>query len=302
MRTIGRLEDESKAKIFSNFLFAREIDNEIEPSEAGEWIIWVHSEDKIEESKELLVRFKKNPDDPNYAEAGRTAHQKKRHEKKKARQSRTRHVDVRSTWVRGDAPGLLPMTMALIVISVVITFVTRFGQAEDIMQYMSITKMKFGDRGYTFFEGLPEIKNGQVWRLFTPMFVHLDALHLLFNMLWLFSLGRMIEHKQGMLRLALIVIGIGGLSNFGQYLTHGPNFGGMSGVVYGFLGYIWLRGKFDPSSGLYLDRRIVTMMTIWFLVCFALPGIANTAHAVGLGLGLAWGFLSSGRWKKFLGG
>lgn len=305
MRAIGRLENESEARLFSRFLYARQIANEVEVSQEGDWIVWVHSEDMLEETRELLDRFKEDPGDPKYMEAAREALRKQKDDEKKTRQSRTRYVDVRTTWTRSQLPGLLPVTAALLTASVVVTLLTDFGKHGEFKQYLIITRIYEGPNGTGFYimRGLPEIRNGQVWRLFTPMFLHFNALHLLFNMLWLYSLGRMVEHKQGALRLALIVMGIGALSNFGQYVTTGsPNFGGMSGVVYGLLGYIWLRGKLDPSSGLALDRRVMVMMMIWFLVCFAMPEIANAAHAVGLGLGLAWGYLSSGHWKKRLRG
>ena len=66
----------------------------------------------------------------------------------------------------------------------------------------------------------------------------------------------------------------------------------MSGVVYGLLGYIWMRGKFDPGSGLYLHPSTVTMMIIWFFACFTpiIPNVANAAHAAGLVIGIAWGY------------
>ena len=82
-------------------------------------------------------------------------------------------------------------------------------------------------------------------------------------------------------------------------LTPGPVFGGMSGVVYGLLGYVWIRGKFDPGSGLYLHSYTVTMMIIWFVACLTgvLGPIANTAHAAGLVMGMAWGYLSSLRYR-----
>jgi membrane associated rhomboid family serine protease len=37
------------------------------------------------------------------------------------------------------------------------------------------------------------------------------------------------------------------------------------------------------------------MMIIWFFVCFTpiMPHVANAAHAVGLVMGIAWGYLSS---------
>jgi len=75
----------------------------------------------------------------------------------------------------------------------------------------------------------------------------------------------------------------------------GPNFGGMSGVVYGLLGYIWIRGKLDPGSGLFLHRETVIMMIVWFFLCFTgwVGDIANGAHAGGLLIGMACGWLSS---------
>jgi GlpG protein len=87
---------------------------------------------------------------------------------------------------------------------------------------------------------------------------------------------------------------MGVLSNLGQYFADGPGFGGMSGVVYGLLGYIWMRGKFDPGSGLFLHPTTVVMM----LICLAFGythylQIANTAHSVGLGVGVVWGFLAA---------
>ena len=73
----------------------------------------------------------------------------------------------------------------------------------------------------------------------------------------------------------------------------------MSGVVYGLLGYIWIRGKFDPGSGLYLHSSTVIMMLIWFFACLSgyLGQIANTAHTVGLLMGMAWGFVSGLRYR-----
>jgi GlpG protein len=148
---------------------------------------------------------------------------------------------------------------------------------------------------------LPEIRHGELWRLITPMFIHFGIVHILCNMLWLQDLGSMIEARQSSLHLAIMVIVFSACSNLGQVLIdHSPNFGGMSGVVYGLLGYIWIRGKFDPGSGLFLHPTSVTMMIVWFFACLFhfIPHVANWAHAIGLGMGMAWGFLSSWRYRK----
>jgi GlpG protein len=114
--------------------------------------------------------------------------------------------------------------------------------------------------------------------------------------------GNMIEARQSTWQLASLVLVIAGLSNLAQYYMSGPMFCGMSGVVYGLLGYIWMRGKFDPASGLFLHRETVAVMLVWFVFCMT-PlmdmvfnmKVANTVHAVGLLVGVAWGYLSSPR-------
>jgi GlpG protein len=146
---------------------------------------------------------------------------------------------------------------------------------------------------------LPEVRHGEIWRLFTPIFVHMSVAHILFNMLWLQDLGSMIEGRQGTLTLALLVLVSAGVSNFAQYYVSGPFFGGMSGVVYALLGYVWIRGKFDPGSGVFLHPSTVMMMLAWFVLCYTplltpfVGHVANSAHAAGLVVGMAWGFLSS---------
>ncbi len=73
----------------------------------------------------------------------------------------------------------------------------------------------------------------------------------------------------------------------------------MSGVVYGLLGYVWIRGKLDPGSGLYVHPTTVTMMIIWFVACVSgiLGPVANAAHAAGLALGMGWGWVASLKYR-----
>jgi membrane associated rhomboid family serine protease len=144
---------------------------------------------------------------------------------------------------------------------------------------------------------LPEVRRGELWRLITPIFIHFSWMHILFNMLWLKDLGSMIEARQGSGFLTIMVLVTAIASNLAQFLAVGPDFGGMSGVVYALMGYIWIRGKLDPGSGLFLHPSTVMMMIIWFFVCWtgAVGHVANFAHAGGLLAGMAWGGLSGVR-------
>jgi GlpG protein len=188
----------------------------------------------------------------------------------------------------------------LIVISIIVFVLSNFAHNLEPIQSLFLTPFIAGDSFVPPDLSLPEIRHGQLWRLFTPIFIHFHALHIFFNMLWLRDLGSMIEARQSSLNLVILVLAVAAGSNLAQfYVTHNPAFGGMSGVVYGLLGYVWIRGKLDPASGLYLHKSTVTMMLIWLVLCFTgiLGPIANYAHLAGLLLGMGWGWLSSLRYR-----
>jgi GlpG protein len=184
-----------------------------------------------------------------------------------------------------------PLTAVLIAISVAVTILSKFGKNEDVLGSLLISQYRRVDGG----DLLPEIMHGQVWRLVTPIFIHFGIMHLVFNMLWLKDLGTMIEKRINTRLLLALVLVIGALSNLGQFYFHGPYFGGMSGVVYGLLGFIWMKSRFDPASGLYMDKQTVIWMIGWFFLCLTnlMGHVANYAHGVGLIIGIIWGFASA---------
>lgn len=139
---------------------------------------------------------------------------------------------------------------------------------------------------------LLEIQQGQIWRIFTPMFLHFNIVHIVFNMLWLWQLGGLIEFKQGGSMLILVCFVGSAASNIAQYFVSGPVFGGMSGVVYALFGYVWLQGVTNPQFGLKLPNSIIYLLLGWLVVCWSRIleklfdlSIANTAHFVGLASG-----------------
>jgi GlpG protein len=288
MRLIGHLRNEDAARTFSRFLVSRDIRNQVEADTDG-WAVWIHSEDQIEAGQRALEAYVRNPNDRVYMEASAAAEAIEKRERRDAAKAAKRIRNSDQIWTRS---GLAPFTLTLIGISVIVTLAIGLDPHFPDFHWLAISELHFF---YT--RNLPEVRDGQVWRLITPIFVHFGPLHLLFNMLWLRDLGTMIEVRQGARKLSLLVAIIGIASNLGQYWLPpdlggvGPNFGGMSGVLYGLFGYIWMRGKCDPGSGLGLHPTTVLMMIAWFFLClFGLLGdVANGTHAVGLILGMAWG-------------
>jgi GlpG protein len=296
MRLIGHLAEEKSARIFADYLYVQKIQSHLEFEKADGWGVWINDEDKLEEAANLLAAFQLNPADPKYRAEAKSAAELRAEAEKDEAKYRKKLSDRRNLFRPLTGYGFGPLTFVLIVISVVVFLLSRFGKDPQPILGLFITDFtSFNPLG----PRLPEIQHGQVWRLITPIFIHLDPLHILFNMLWLRDLGSMIEGRQSSWTLAVLVLVIAVCSDLAQYFVGGPVFGGMSGVVYGLLGYIWMRGKFNPGTGLFLHPSTVTMMIIWFLACFTplIPHVANGAHAAGLIIGLAWGYLSSLRYR-----
>ena len=85
---------------------------------------------------------------------------------------------------------------------------------------------------------LEKIRQGQIWRLITPIFLHRDFLHILFNMAWFFLFGKQLDLKIGNKKMLILVLLIAIASNTAQYIMSGPYFIGISGVVVGVGGFI----------------------------------------------------------------
>lgn len=137
------------------------------------------------------------------------------------------------------------------------------------------------------------VDTGQWWRVLGPALIHFSVLHIAFNLLWWWSLGKQIEQTFGMSSLFLLFVFSAVVSNVAQLLVSGPNFGGLSGVVYGLVGCVWWLGWLKPSWGLSLPKPIIGFLLVWLVVGYIdiLPvHMANTAHTVGLICGclFAW--------------
>ena len=292
MRLIGHLADEQAARTFGDFLYVSKIDNRIEHEKADGWAVWVNDEDRIAEASQLLNEFRVNPADPKYRSQAKSASGLRAEAEKSQARWVKKLQDRRHLFRPFTAYGFGPVTFVLIVLSVVVSIMSRFGANLQPVAGLFITE----SMGHS---ALPEVMHGQVWRLATPIFLPFGILHIFFNLMWLRDLGSMIEARQSSWLLVVMVLVIAVGSNLAQFWLSGPIFGGLSGVVYGLLGYIWMRGKFDPGSGLFLHPTTVTMMIIWFVLCFTpiVPHVANGTHAVGLAIGVAWGYLSSLRYR-----
>jgi len=277
MRQAGTLPSRQDGERFAGYLLTLGISSKVE-SGGGEATLWVHDENQLPRSKEELALYLANPTDPRYQAAQQQAKVVLREAAARAKAAQKNYVDMRQAW--SYSARRRPITLALIAASVVV--------------WLAMNSDGFlGELPNQLAFWMPAIREGEVWRLITPIFIHFGWLHILFNMWWLYDLGTMIEARLKSVRFAFLVLAIAAASNYCQGIQSGPNFGGMSGVVFGLFGYAWVRGRLDPTSGLYLRPDVVFWMMAWFFLCLAgaVAHVANTAHGVGLVVGAALGYL-----------
>ncbi|MCP4169261.1 MAG: rhomboid family intramembrane serine protease [Fuerstiella sp.] len=143
------------------------------------------------------------------------------------------------------------------------------------------------------------MKSGEVWRPITPIFIHYGLLHILFNMMWLRGMGMGIEFVRGTSRFVGLCLILAVTSNIGQLFWSGPFFGGMSGVVFGLIGYVWMKGRTQPTLGIGLPQQTVVFCFLWLFLCMtgAFGPVANAAHLVGFIMGILIGARQA-VWKK----
>lgn len=193
----------------------------------------------------------------------------------------------------------LPVTITALVLCLLGTLVVRF--YPDLAAWFTFQGFTRLEDNQILLEPLSEtFKRNEWWRLLTPVFLHFGIFHIVFNGLWLWEFGRRVELLTGSGAYLLLLSGTAIGSNVGQYLWSGPSlFGGFSGVVYGLLGYIWVRNKRQPHPLLQLPGAIFPLMIGWLLIClfgvidfFIAGGVANGAHVVGLFIGMLFGAIA----------
>jgi rhomboid protease GluP len=136
--------------------------------------------------------------------------------------------------------------------------------------------------------------NGQVWRLFTAMFIHADPLHIFGNMLFLFIFGLRAEDMFD-IKEYLMIYFLSGLS--GGFLTlilWPPDVAsiGASGAIFGMLAatIVYLSMRSRRSIGQSLMTALIYVLFFFFINSVG-PGVNYLAHLGGLATGLFIGYV-----------
>ncbi len=328
MRQIGKLSSEQLANRFGDYLLTLGIHSKIDRTSQGEWILWIHEENHVDQARSELEAFRSNPDDARYRNSAEEAAGIRKMEQLKERERRKNIHEVKP---RGGVPGVglsgAPVTKGILLLCVGIALVGIFastynpkdpGLGDEIYAAFSFLSPE-DERAYEISpdkDPLRSIKKGEVWRLITPAFLHqrsgrMSLLHVGFNMYMLYVLGPLLERRLGSLQFLFLNLVLALASNLAQgvlpsildgtqLVRYSSAYGsvyflGYSGVIYGLFGFLWMRSKFDLSFGIMLPQSTIVILMVWFFLCWfgVFQHIANLAHTGGLVAGMLLGILSA---------
>ena len=129
------------------------------------------------------------------------------------------------------------------------------------------------------------VQNGEFYRLFTCMFVHADILHILFNMIALYSIGPVVERYYGKSKFLLIYLVSGLLGSIfsGVFMTADSISIGASGAIFGLLGSIcYFTYYYRATLQGILRGSIMPVIIINLVIGFLSSSIDLSAHIGGL--------------------
>lgn len=264
MITLLAFSQEQPARLLVNYLQTKSIPAvyQMVPGEYGHVVLIEHQAD-LDKAKQIASEFVDKPKDKKYQHAAWT-------------QGNVVQLQSKTALLSGfSAPRVKtsPLTSLVLLICLLVYGFSWLGGFNVVLEWLQIRP-------------IAELSSShQWWRLLGPAFIHFSAVHLVFNLLWWWFLGAKIEQKFGTSTLVLLFAISAISSNVGQLLVSGTNFGGLSGVVYAVMGFVWWIGWLRPHWGLALPKPVIGFLLIWLLLGYAdvlWVSMANTAHTVGL--------------------
>ncbi|WP_038175695.1 rhomboid family intramembrane serine protease GlpG [Vibrio pacinii] len=267
------LNNPRMAQAFIDYMASRKIDVQMMPEGEGQFALWLVGVEHQVEAEAELKQFLANPNAGKYQAASwQVAETRQNHFKY--------HSPSMLAMIKAKAG---PVTLSVMMMCIVIFGLQQFGSGQGVFNALHFPAFS--------------TQQWQLWRWVSHALLHFSIMHIAFNLLWWWQLGGDIEQRLGSAKLLQLLVISAALSGAGQYWIEGANFGGLSGVVYALVGYLWMLGYKAPQLGLNLPKPVIGFMLVWLVLGFVQPfmAIANTAHLAGLISGVLLGLLDASR-------
>lgn len=267
------LNNPRMAQAFIDYMASRKIDVQMMPEGEGQFALWLVGVEHQVEAEVELKQFLANPNAGKYQAASW-----------QVAETRQNHFNYHSpsmlAMIKAKAG---PVTLSVMMMCIVIFGLQQFGSGQGVFNALHFPAFS--------------TQQWQLWRWVSHALLHFSIMHIAFNLLWWWQLGGDIEQRLGSAKLLQLLVISAALSGAGQYWIEGANFGGLSGVVYALVGYLWMLGYKAPQLGLNLPKPVIGFMLAWLVLGFVQPfmAIANTAHLAGLISGVLLGLLDATR-------
>lgn len=273
MHKLISLNHPRMAQAFIDYMASRQIDIKMMPEGEGQFALWLTDSQYQIEAEAELEQFLENPNASKYQAASWDM------------------AETRQNHFKYQSPSMLamvkakagPITLLVMAVCVVIFALQQLGAGKAVFAALHFPAFSH--------------QEWQLWRWFSHALLHFSVMHIAFNLLWWWQLGGDIEQKLGSGKVLQLFLLSAALSGIGQFWVEGANFGGLSGVVYALVGYLWVVGYKAPQLGLGMPKPVIGFMLVWLVLGFVQPfmAIANTAHLVGLLSGVLMGAVDAGR-------
>jgi GlpG protein len=280
LRPLVKVTQHNIALLFCNYLKSVAVQAQVQNEEAG-FVIYCQG-DKYDFAQQAFEQFIADPDQAKYQQAA---------------------------WQSGDVADINSNSPALLT-SLKTQFLSHAGIVTLVVFSLCwlvfvASNLGWGNTIFHYLQFYPQLSVDAVLqaphRLLGPAFLHFTWLHIVFNTMWWWQLGGSVEQITGKFSLINLLLVSALVSNVGQFFVDGPNFGGLSGVVYALVGYVWWMGWLMPEKGLSLPKPIIGFMLFWLLLGYTslMPiNVANTAHLLGLLSGCIMAYIQVLKEKK----
>ena len=180
-----------------------------------------------------------------------------------------------------------PVTFALMATSIAVFLIGRGGEGVELL--------------FRFGQSNASVAAGEWWRIITASFLHVNVMHLAFNMWALYIFGPPLERQVGSASFGALYFASAAAGGAAAYVLGGPQdlVVGASGAIFGLFG-AWVYASYrrrHTVAGSAQFKNLIVLLVLNALLAVAVPGISWQGHAGGFMVGLAiaamWSFTGS---------